>query len=212
MFSGIVTALGEVRALRHRGRGAVVEVRCALAGEPLAAGESVAVQGVCLTVVVPDGEGFSADLSPETISRTTLGSLRPGARVNLERSLRLDGRIGGHIVLGHVDATTSVAAVVPGDGFQTVRFALPGAVAGEVASKGSVALDGVSLTVAALGEGWFDVALVPTTISHTTLGKLRPGDKVNLETDVLAKYVRRALGGQRPNLESLLSGLADETD
>jgi riboflavin synthase len=212
VFSGLVAALGEVRTLRRRGRGAVVEVRCSLLGEPLAAGESVAVQGVCLTVVAPDSEGFSADLSPETLSRTTLGTVRPGAKVNLERSLRLDGRIGGHIVLGHVDATTSVVAVLPGDGFQTVRFVLPGAVASEVASKGSVALDGVSLTVATLGDGWFDVALIPTTISQTTLGKLRPGDKVNLETDVLAKYVRRAVGGRRPDLESLLSGLSDETD
>jgi riboflavin synthase len=190
----------------------VVEVRCVLAGEPLTVGESVAVQGVCLTVVAPDGEGFSADLSPETLSRTTLGTLRPGAKVNLERSLRLGGRIGGHIVLGHVDATTTVVAVLPGDAFQTVRFALPVVVAGEVAPKGSVAVDGVSLTVAALGEGWFDVALIPTTISATTLGKLHPGDKVNLETDVLAKYVRRALGGQRPDLESLLPGLSHETD
>lgn len=212
MFSGLVAVLGEVRALRRRGRGAVVEVRCVLAGEPLTVGESVAVQGVCLTVVAPDGEGFSADLSPETLSRTTLGTLRPGAKVNLERSLRLGGRIGGHIVLGHVDATTSVVAVLPGDAFQTVRFALPVVVAGEVAPKGSVAVDGVSLTVAALGEGWFDVALIPTTISATTLGKLHPGDKVNLETDVLAKYVRRALGGQRPDLESLLPGLSHETD
>ncbi|HVN31665.1 MAG TPA: riboflavin synthase [Thermoanaerobaculaceae bacterium] len=211
MFSGLVSAVGEVRALRRRGTGASVEVRCALPGEPLAAGESVAVQGVCLTVVTANPDGFSADLSPETLARTTLGSLRPGAKVNLERSLRLDDRLGGHIVLGHVDATTTVVAARPGDGFQTVRFALPSAVAGEVAMKGSVAVDGVSLTVAALGEGWFEVALIPTTVTATTLGNARPGDRVNLETDVLAKYVRRALAGRRPDLGALLSGLSDET-
>jgi riboflavin synthase len=212
VFSGLVMGVGEVHGLRRRGGGAVIEVRCALPGEPLAAGESVAVQGACLTVVAPSAEGFSADLSPETLSRTTLGTLRPGARVNLERSLRLDSRIGGHIVLGHVDATTTVVSVRPGDGFQTVRVALPAAVASEVAMKGSVALDGVSLTVAALGEGWFEVALIPTTIAATTLGKVRPGDRVNLETDVLAKYVLRALGGRRPGLERLLTDPGDETD
>lgn len=211
MFSGLVSAVGEVRALRRRGAGASIEVRCALPGEPLAAGESVAVQGACLTVVAPNQEGFSADLSPETLSRTTLGSLRPGARVNLERSMRFDDRLGGHIVLGHIDETTTAVAVRPSEGFRTVRFALPAAVAGEVARKGSVAVDGVSLTIAALGEGWFEVALIPTTVTGTTLGNVRPGDRVNLETDVLAKYVRRALEGRRPDLETLLSGPSDET-
>jgi riboflavin synthase len=212
VFSGLVTALGEVRALRRRGGGAVIEVRCTLAGEPLVAGESVAVQGVCLTLVAPTADAFSADLSPETLSRTTLGLLRPGSRINLERSLRLDGRIGGHFVLGHVDATVPVVAVRPGDGFRTVRFGLPGSVANEVAEKGSVAVDGVSLTVAGVGGGWFEAALIPATLSATTLGTLRGGEKVNLETDVFAKYVRRALGGTRTGIEALLAGLADETD
>lgn len=212
MFSGLVTAHGEMRALRRRGGGAVIEVRCTLPGEPLAVGESVAVQGVCLTVVAPTADAFSANLSPETLSRTTLGLLRPGSRVNLERSLRLDGRIGGHFVLGHVDATVPVVTVRPGDGFRIVRFGLPGSVANEVAEKGSVAVDGVSLTVAAVGGGWFEVALIPATLGATTLGTLRAGEKVNLETDVFAKYVRRALGGRRAGIEALLAGLADETD
>jgi riboflavin synthase len=212
MFSGLVTALGEVGALRRRGSGAILEIRCSLPGEPVAAGESVAVQGACLTVVAPVGGGFSADVSRETLARTTLGSLRPGAAVNLERSLRLDTRLGGHLVLGHVDATTTVVSVRELGGFANVRFALPAALAPEVAEKGSLAVDGVSLTVSGLGEGWFEVALVPTTLASTTFGSLRPGARVNLETDILAKYVRRALGGRRDGLASFLEGLPDAAD
>ncbi len=212
MFSGLVTTLGQLHVLRRRGSGGVLEVRCPLPGEPVVAGESVAVQGACLTVVAPGREGFSADVSGETLARTTLGTLRVGAALNLERSLRLDSRIGGHLVLGHVDATTAVVAVRKTDAFLIARFALPTALAPEVADKGSVAVDGVSLTVSALGEGWFEVALVPTTISATTLGALRPGDRVNLETDIIAKYVRRAMGGRRDDLSSLLAGPFDEAD
>ncbi len=212
MFSGLVTTLGEVRALRRRGSGAVLDVRCSLPGEPIAAGESVAVQGACLTVVAPDRVGFSADVSRETLSRTTLGAFRAGATLNLERSLRLDSRIGGHLVLGHVDSTTGVVAVREIEGFASVRFALPAALAPEVAEKGSVAVDGVSLTVSAVGEGWFEATLVPTTLSATTLGALRTGDRVNVETDILAKYVRRALGGRRRDFASLLADLSDATD
>jgi riboflavin synthase len=212
VFSGLIVALGEVRDVRRQGGGARLELVCTLPGEPVAEGESIAVQGVCLTVVAPNPHGFSADLSPETLSRTTLGAVRKGNPVNLERSLRLDGRLGGHLVMGHVDATTRVAAVRPGQEYRTVRFALPGAIAPEIAEKGSVAVDGVSLTISALGEGWFEVALIPTTLAATTLGSLRPGQEVNLETDVLAKYVRRALGGERPGIASLLAGPPDAKD
>jgi riboflavin synthase len=187
----------------------VVEVRC-VGGEPLAAGESVAVQGVCLTVVAPDGEG-SRRSSPKPFANDT-EPCDPARRSTSSAPSSPAAASAGTSCSVTVDATTSVVAILPGDGFQTVRFALPGAVTCEIASKGSVAVDGVSLTVAALGKGWFEVALIPTTISQTTLGKLRPGDRVNLETDVLAKYVRRAVGGQRPDLESLLTGLSDETD
>jgi riboflavin synthase len=212
VFSGLVASVGEVHGVHRRAGGARLELRCALPGEPVAAGESIAVQGVCLTAVAPETQGFSADLSPETLSRSTLGAVRKGDRVNLERSLRLDTRIGGHLVMGHVDATTQVVAVRPSQDYRTLRFALPATVAREVAEKGSVAVDGVSLTVSALGEGWFEVALIPTTLTATTLGSLRPGHKVNLETDVLAKYVRRALGGERPGIASLLAGLPDAQD
>ena len=150
MFSGMVAAIGEVRRLARRGGGAAIELACTLAGEPLALGESVAVSGACLTVRQRDAPGFAADVSPETLASTTLGGAAPGARVNLERSLRLGDRLGGHLVLGHVDATVAVLAVRVQQGFRVMRLALPPALAPEVAEKGSVAVDGVSLTVAAL--------------------------------------------------------------
>ncbi len=212
MFSGLVAAIGEVRSVHRQGGGLRLEVRCKLAGEPISTGESIAVQGACLTAVEPGGGGFAADVSPETVRRTTLGAVKQGDRLNLERSLALGDRIGGHLVMGHVDATTHVVSVRPTQEYRTVRFALPGALAAEVAEKGSVAVDGVSLTVSALDEGWFEVALIPTTLTASTLGTLRAGHKVNLETDVLAKYVRRALKGGRPDLGSLLTGLADAAD
>ena len=212
MFSGLVVVIGEMRGLVRQGGGARLEIRCALPGEPLTCGESVAVLGACLTIAKATAGGFEADISPETLSRTTLGALRAGSRVNLERAMRLSDRLGGHLVLGHVDATVAVVSVRPAREYSTVRFALPSALAPEVAEKGSVAVDGVSLTVSRLGEGWFEVALIPTTLSETTLAALRAGDLVNLETDVLAKYVRRSLAGERPGITSLLAGLGDASD
>ncbi len=194
MFSGLIAAVGEVRRLGGHGAGARLEIAGRLPGEALAAGESVAVSGACLTVREPGNGSFSSDLSPETLARTTLGRLRPGGRVNLERSLRLGDRLGGHLVLGHVDTTAAVLVVRDQQAFRTVRIELPAGLAPEVAEKGSVAVDGVSLTVASLGEGWFEVALIPATLAATTLAALRAGVVVNLESDVLAKYVRRALG------------------
>jgi len=209
VFSGLVAAVGDVRGLARRGGGARLAVGCSLPGEPLALGESVAVQGACLTVARVTADGFEADLSPETLARTTLGALRVGSRVNLERALRLSDRLGGHLVLGHVDAAAHVVSGQVGREFGTMRFGLPAALAAEVAEKGSIAVDGVSLTVSRLGPGWFEVALIPTTLAGTTLAALRPGDRVNLETDVLAKYARRALGGKRAGIASLLEGPGD---
>ncbi len=212
MFSGLIATVGTVRALRRQGSGATLEVEGALGGEPLEIGESVAVSGACLTVARTLARGFAADVSPETLARTTLGRMAPGARVNLERALRLSDRLGGHLVLGHVDATVRVLAVRPTGDFTVLRVALPAAQAREVAEKGSVAVDGVSLTVAALGVDWFEVAAIPLTLSATTLGERRRGDEVNLETDVLAKYVRRAAGGSGAGLEELWAGFNDAAD
>lgn len=206
MFSGIVATVATARALTRRGGGARLELACALGAEPLCLGESVAVDGACLTVATLTRDGFVSDLSPETLARTTLGRLRPGQRVNVERALRVGERLGGHLVQGHVDATARVVVTQPVGEFMRLRIGLPASLAPEVAEKGSIAVDGVSLTVAAVGDGWFEAALVPATLEGTTLGSRRPGDEVNLETDVLAKYVRRALGadgGGRSPLERL---------
>lgn len=180
-----------------------MQVRAALGPEAIERGESLAVQGVCLTATAVLADGFAADVSPETVARTTVRSFRPGRRVNLERALRLGERLGGHLVSGHVDAAVEIVALQARQEFRTLRLALPRELAPEVARKGSVAVDGVSLTVAEVGDGWFEVALIPTTLAATTLGERRAGDLVNLETDVLAKYVRRAMEGRRPGLAEL---------
>jgi riboflavin synthase len=208
MFTGIVEGTGTVAAMRHppAGEGAArLEVEAPwLAGE-LAVGDSVAVDGCCLTVVARSAGGFAADVVAETLRRTALGRLAAGTRVNLERPLALGGRLGGHLVQGHVDGIGRVLEVrrAPGEsggalsappvdrGGQEVRVDLPDDLARYVVEKGSIAVDGVSLTVAGIGQGWFAVALVPHTLAATTLGERAPGDPLNLEVDVVAKYVER---------------------
>ncbi len=209
MFTGIVETTGTVRALRRTPGGARLEIGVDWPdGTPPAEGDSVAVNGACLTAIGPGPAGFSADLSRETLERTLLGELRPGDRVNLERALRVGDRVGGHLVQGHVDAVVRVVDVRPEGEFARWRVTLPEARRSEVALKGSVALDGVSLTVAGLGEGWFEVALIPATLEHTTLSRAGPGSQLHLETDVIAKYVARCVGGGggRSVWEDFLSG------
>ena len=193
MFTGIVEGTGTVAALAAAadGSGARLEVEAPwLAGE-LRLGESVAVNGCCMTVAEPGAAGFAADLVAETLRRTALGGLAAGARVNLERPLALGGRLGGHLVQGHVDGVAKVLERTPVGGGEEVRVELPEDLERYVVEKGSIAVDGVSLTVAGVGPGWFAVALVPHTLEVTTLGDRRPGDPVQLEVDVVAKYVER---------------------
>jgi riboflavin synthase len=199
MFTGIVAELGEVAGIEQRGDAARLTIRGSTEGVSL--GESIAVNGVCLTVTgILDGT-FTADVMGETLARSGLGSLTQGAPVNLERSVRLADRLGGHLVQGHVDATGTIISRSPADHWDQVRISLPAAISRYVVHKGSIAVDGISLTVSALGppgagpDGatWFEVSLIPETLKRTTMGTRQPGEVVNLEVDVIAKYVERLL-------------------
>jgi riboflavin synthase len=200
MFTGLIETVGSVERLTRGGAAARLHVSATWPdGDLPNAGDSISVDGACLTAIEPTASGFAADLSPETFRRTLFHAARPGQPVNLERALRLGDRLGGHIVQGHVDGVVRVLAIRPEGGFQTWRLSLPAERAEEVAAKGSVALNGVSLTVAGLGRDWFEAALIPTTLEATSLGRLRTGAELHLETDVLAKYVARRLGPSTPS-------------
>jgi riboflavin synthase len=199
VFTGIVEELGEVVALEELPDAARLTVRGPRVTAGAAAGDSIAVNGVCLTVTGASGGTFSADVMGETLSRSGLGTLGAGSAVNLERPLRLDGRLGGHIVQGHVDGTGTILERRPGEHWDVLRIAVPPPLARYVVPKGSIAVDGVSLTVSALGDdpdgpGWIEVSLIPETLARTTLGRKQPGETVNLEVDMIAKYVERLLG------------------
>lgn len=191
MFTGIVEELGSLAAIDQRADSAILTVHGPLVTGDARPGDSIAVNGVCLTVVDLSDGAFTTDVMAETLRHSTLGGLEPGDQVNLERALPAGGRLGGHIVQGHVDTTTAVLSRDPGERWDVVTFALPESIAGYVAHKGSITLDGVSLTVSAVGVDTFAVSLIPETLSRTTLGARRPGDAVNVEVDVLAKYVER---------------------
>jgi len=191
VFTGIVEELGEVRAVTELAEAA----RLTVAGRKVTAdvrhGDSIAVNGVCLTVAEATGDAFTADVMRETLDRSSLGRLVVGDRVNLERAAALGDRLGGHLVQGHVDGTGTVVERRPAEHWELVRFSLPGALSRYVVVKGSIAVDGVSLTVVEVTGDEFVVSLIPTTLELTTLGHRRPGDLVNLEVDVVAKYVER---------------------
>src|SRR5687768_14681139 len=194
MFTGIIHHTGTIDAIERLEAGARILVRTD-DREPFVRGESLAVNGVCLTVM-PHGDGVLAtDVSNETLRRTTLGALRPGTRVNLERAMAVGDRLGGHIVQGHVDGVATLLRRDPGTRSEELHFSLPADLARYVVEKGSITVDGVSLTVAGTDDATFRVALIPTTLAHTTLGSRTVGDTVNLEVDVVAKYVERLTVG-----------------
>ncbi|MEU0131828.1 MULTISPECIES: riboflavin synthase [unclassified Streptomyces] len=194
MFTGIVEELGEVTAVEELGDASRFRLRGPVVTEGAKHGDSIAVNGVCLTVVdTGDGE-FTADVMAETLNRSSLGALKTGSRVNLERPMALGGRLGGHIVQGHVDGTGHIVERRVSENWEIVKVSLPGGLTRYVVEKGSITVDGVSLTVVDAGSDHFTISLIPTTLALTTLGIKEPGDPVNLEVDVLAKYVERLLG------------------
>ena len=201
MFTGLVQSLAEVIALAEEGPGVRLAVRDATLAAASAIGDSICVNGCCLTVVAIEHDAILFQAGSETLSRTNLGELKPGASVNLEPSLRAGDQLGGHYVTGHVDCLGTVDAIEPDGDWSKYWFAVPAAQIKQMASKGSVAVDGVSLTLVDVEDtaegGRFSVALIPHTLGVTTLGGRQVGDRVNIETDVLAKYVERQLAGER---------------
>lgn len=197
MFTGIVEELGRVAAIEDQGDAIRLGIGCELAVSDAKLGDSIAVNGVCLTVAEFDDEGFTADVMQESLDRTGLGGLAVGSPVNLERAVAAGARLGGHIVQGHVDGTGAIVSRTPGEHWEVVRISLPDELDRYVVEKGSIAVDGTSLTVSAVGgdDGarWFEVSLIPTTLADTVLGTLDAGATVNLEVDVVAKYIEKLL-------------------
>lgn len=203
MFTGIIEELGRVVALDAGRDSAVLTVRGPVVSGDAEPGASIAVNGVCLTVVDVEGDLVRFDVMGETLRRSSLGALDAGRPVNLERPVAVSDRLGGHIVQGHVDGTGRVLHRVPGERWEVVGISLPTVLARYLVEKGSITVDGVSLTVSTVGEDFFEVSLIPTTLALTTLGAARVGDPVNLEVDVLAKYVERLLRAGLPRPEAV---------
>ena len=198
MFTGIIQSAGRVERQQPGGGGTRLTISTARPLPGLANGESIALNGACITVVGRRGRTFSADVSPETMRRTTLGHLERGARVNVERALRMGDRLGGHIVQGHVDGVGRLEAIRRDGDWSAYRFRAPRALSPYLIEKGSIAVDGVSLTVFACRGPSFTVALIPHTLAETTLGERKPGDRVNLEADLLLKHIESMLRVRRP--------------
>lgn len=211
MFTGIIEEMGTIRQVQKGRSSAVLEITAGKVLEELRIGDSIAVNGVCLTVISFDRSGFSADVMHETLNRSSLAGLSGGSRVNLERAMRADGRFGGHMVAGHVDGTGTIAEIRRDDTAVWYRIRAGDSVLRYIVEKGSVAVDGISLTVAAVGEKDFSVSVIPHTAAETTLGERRTGDRVNLETDMIGKYVERFLNWPAGDSRQTKSGQKNES-
>ena len=210
MFTGLIEGLGRVEGLTRRGPDAVVRVAAGFDLSGTLVGDSIAVSGPCLTVVSIEGNAFSADVSAETLARTNLGRLRPGASVNLERALKLGDRLGGHLVSGHIDGQARLVAKENLGASIRLRYQVEGSLIRYIIPKGSVALDGVSLTVNQVGRDFFEVNIIPQTAAKTTLGLNKPGEMINIETDLIGKYVEKLLGPHNPRKNDITRELLAE--
>ncbi len=206
MFTGLIESVGKVHSLKRQGDSGQLRIISSLVDGDLQLGESIAVNGACLTVTAWDQNSFSVDISPETMTCTTLGMLRPNQRVNLERALSLADRLGGHLVSGHIDCIATVRRRYQDQNAIRFEFAVPGEVMRYLVEKGSVAVDGISLTINRVGNDMFSVAVIPHSLEKTTLNLCREGSQVNIETDLLGRYVERLLQGENtPHNESKLN-------
>ena len=207
IFTGLIIEVGRVRRFDRRADGAYLAIEASKVLEGTRLGDSISINGVDLTVIEIGSDFFSADASLETLKRSTLGELRAGSRVNLERALAVGERLGGHMVQGHVDGTGELVTVIEEGNAYRMRFGFPLELGRYIAMKGSITVDGISLTVAGMGDDWFEVAIIPHTWRETTLSELNGGDRVNLEVDVLAKYVERLMtkGEEAPTAASKLT-------
>jgi riboflavin synthase len=201
VFTGVIEELGVVEALEDQGDAVRLTVLGPHVTDDARLGDSISVNGCCLTVARREGETFTADVMRETLDKTSLGGLEPGDRVNLERAVTATTRLGGHIVQGHVDGTGTLLSRTPSEHWELVEISVPAGLSRYLVEKGSVTVDGVSLTVVSVGDDTFTVSLIPETLARTTLGLKKPGDHVNLEVDVIAKYVERLLTHAMPTDE-----------
>ena len=210
MFTGIIEEIGTVKEVRHGHRSAVVTISAEKVLPDTSRGDSIAVNGVCLTVIAMDDDSFSADATPETISRSSLGQMHRGSRVNLERAMAADGRFGGHIVMGHIDGIGKVSRVIKDDNSILLSIEAPPALMRYIVEKGSIAIDGISLTVAEVWESGFTVSVIPHTASETTIGWMVAGTTVNLETDIIGKYAERFLMPEKRSRKGITAEMLSE--
>ncbi len=203
MFTGIIEELGQIASLEKQTNGARIKISADTVTENTNAGDSIAVNGVCLTALNIEKDSFAADVSEETLRKSTFGRLKPGAKVNLERAVTPSTRLGGHIVQGHVDGRGKFVSAVQNGDFRTVRIEFPKEIGQYLVYKGSISVEGISLTIADLQKNYFEIAVIPKTWELTNLSVLKPGDEVNLEADIIAKYVERILLYGRPQTENI---------